>query len=146
MGVRTTVTAKFIVKSAAAGCVFTDRIVSVVTVGLILIALTGRVVVKVSVFTVQVVLVNPVRLLTTVLPGKLVVIVNVPAVQVVSATTVRLILIAFAGKIVVTANAKTVAWGLLVPVTLTVELDEIVAKEFASPSTKIAICIIMLPA
>ena len=93
---------------------------SVIPVGLIPIALAGRVVVKVGVITVQVVLVNTVRLISIVLPEKTAVRVSVSETQVVS--TVRLILIAVAGKIVVTANAKTVAWGLLVPLTLTVEI------------------------
>jgi len=106
MVVLTKVTAKR-TKSAATANVFTDQVVSVNTVRLILIALSERVVVCCHVSPVQVVSVNTVRLILTVLAERVVVGSHVSPVQVVSVNTVRLIPIAEVGEPVVTGLART---------------------------------------
>ena len=132
MVVLTKVTAKR-AKSAATVNVFTDQVVSVNTVRLILIALAERVAVGSHASPVQVVSVNTVPLILIALAERVAVGRHVSPVQVVSVNTVRLITIAPVERVVAVTNAMIAptVLGFRVPSALIAEVGKPVVTGLA---------------
>ena len=102
------------IKSAATVNVFTDQVVSVNPVGMMISALAERVVVGSPVSPVQVVSVNTVRLILIVLAGRVVVATNAILASTVLGFRVPSGLIAEIGKPVVTGLARTYTTVVLI--------------------------------
>ena len=129
------------IKSAATVNVFTDQVVSVNPVGMMISALAERVVVGSPVSPVQVVSVKTVRLTLIVLAERVVVGSRVSLVQVVSVNTVRLILIVLAERVVVATNAilASTVLGFRVPSGLIAEIGKPVVTGLARTYTTVVL-------